>query len=43
MKYNFSETEKKWQKRWEEEKIFVADDSDKTKKKFYRIYSFFRM
>ncbi len=40
MKYNFSETEKKWQKRWEDEKIFVADDSDKTKKKFYGLVEF---
>ncbi|MBQ6701535.1 MAG: leucine--tRNA ligase [Clostridia bacterium] len=40
MRYNFSETEKKWQKRWEDEKIFVADDSDKTKKKFYGLVEF---
>ncbi|MBQ7968870.1 MAG: leucine--tRNA ligase [Clostridia bacterium] len=40
MKYNFSETEKKWQKRWEDEKIFLADDSDKTKKKFYGLVEF---
>ncbi len=40
MKYNFSETERKWQKRWEDEKIFVADDSDKTKKKFYGLVEF---
>ncbi|MBR5313909.1 MAG: leucine--tRNA ligase [Clostridia bacterium] len=40
MKYNFSETEKKWQKRWEDEKIFLANDSDKTKKKFYGLVEF---
>ncbi len=40
MKYNFSETEKKWQKRWEDERIFIADDSDKTKKKFYGLVEF---
>ncbi|MBE6718173.1 MAG: leucine--tRNA ligase [Ruminococcaceae bacterium] len=40
MKYNFSENEKKWQKRWEDEKIFLADDSDKTKKKFYGLVEF---
>ncbi len=40
MKYNFSETEKKWQKKWEDEKIFLADDSDKTKKKFYGLVEF---
>ncbi|MBE6670918.1 MAG: leucine--tRNA ligase [Ruminococcaceae bacterium] len=40
MKYNFSENEKKWQKRWEDEKIFLADDSDKSKKKFYGLVEF---
>ncbi len=40
MKYNFSETEKKWQDKWEEAKIFHADDSDKTKKKFYGLVEF---
>ena len=40
MKYSFSESEKKWQKRWEDEKIFHADDSDKSKKKFYGLVEF---
>lgn len=40
MKYNFSEVEKKWQKRWDDEKIFNADDSDRTKKKFYGLVEF---
>ncbi len=40
MRYNFSETEKKWQKKWEDEKIFVANDNDKTKKKFYGLVEF---
>jgi len=40
MKYNFSENEKKWQKRWEDEKIFLADDSGKSKKKFYGLVEF---
>ena len=40
MRYNFSETEKKWQKKWEDEKIFLANDNDKTKKKFYGLVEF---
>ncbi len=40
MKYSFSESEKKWQQRWEDEKIFHADDSDKSKKKFYGLVEF---
>ena len=40
MKYNFTETEKKWQKKWEDEKIFHADDSDRKKKKFYGLVEF---
>ena len=40
MRYNFSETEKKWQKKWEDEKIFIANDNDKTKKKFYGLVEF---
>ena len=40
MRYNFSETEKKWQKKWEDEKIFLADDSDRSKKKFYGLVEF---
>ncbi len=39
MKYNFSEIDKKWQARWEEEKAFEAKDySDK--KKFYSLVEF---
>lgn len=37
--YNFSETEKKWQKIWEENKTFHASD-DYTKPKFYALVEF---
>ena len=39
MKYDFRETEKKWQKKWEESGIFEAH-IDKTKKKFYALVEF---
>ena len=39
MKYDFRETEKKWQKKWEESGIFEAR-IDKTKKKFYALVEF---
>jgi leucyl-tRNA synthetase len=32
--YNFSRIEKKWQKKWEEKKIFEVKE-DKKKKKYY--------
>lgn len=32
--YNFSEIEKKWQKKWEEKKVFVSKENPK-KRKFY--------
>ena len=34
MEYNFSEIEKKWQKKWQEEKVFEVDEKSK-KKKYY--------
>ncbi len=39
MKYNYSEIEAKWQKRWEDEKVFEAKD-DFSKKKFYGLIEF---
>ena len=39
MKYNFSEIEKKWQKRWEEEGIFHAQDAS-DKPKFFALVEF---
>ena len=39
MKYDFRETEKKWQRKWEESGIFEAH-IDKTKKKFYALVEF---
>ncbi len=39
MKYDYSEIEAKWQKRWEDEKVFEAKD-DFTKKKFYGLIEF---
>jgi leucyl-tRNA synthetase len=38
-RYNFKETEKKWQKIWEENKIFKSK-IDKNKKKFYCLEMF---
>ncbi|OGW04261.1 MAG: leucine--tRNA ligase [Nitrospinae bacterium RIFCSPLOWO2_01_FULL_39_10] len=37
--YNFKEIESKWQKRWEEEKIFKVDE-DPSKKKYYLLEMF---
>ncbi len=39
MKYDYSEIEAKWQKRWEDEKVFEAKD-DYSKKKFYGLIEF---
>ncbi|NLM84843.1 MAG: leucine--tRNA ligase [Clostridiales bacterium] len=39
MKYDFRRIEKKWQKRWEEEKTFAAT-LDESKKKFYALIEF---
>ena len=39
MKYNFTDIEKKWQKRWDEEKTFAAR-LDKSKKKYYALVEF---
>lgn len=38
-RYNFSEIEEKWQKYWEENKLFQTDD-DETKKKYYLLEMF---
>ncbi len=40
MAYDFKSVEQKWQKVWEDKKAFIADDSDKTKKKFYGLVEF---
>ncbi|MCK4835523.1 MAG: class I tRNA ligase family protein, partial [Candidatus Aminicenantes bacterium] len=39
MKYNFKEIESKWQKVWEDQKIFQAVEDDH-KKKFYCLEMF---
>ena len=39
MKYDFTDIEKKWQKRWDEEKSFAAR-LDKSKKKYYALVEF---
>ena len=39
MKYDFTDIEKKWQKRWDEEKTFAAR-LDKSKKKYYALDEF---
>ncbi len=39
MKYNFAEVEKKWQKKWEDEGVFHADDNS-GKPKFYGLVEF---
>ncbi len=39
MKYDFTDIEKKWQKRWNEEKTFAAR-LDKSKKKYYALVEF---
>nr|WP_027399670.1 leucine--tRNA ligase [Anaerovorax odorimutans] len=38
-RYNFNEIEKKWQKYWEDNKLFKTDD-DETKKKYYLLEMF---
>ncbi len=40
MKYNYAEIEKKWQKKWDEEKTFKASNDDLTKPKFYALVEF---
>lgn len=40
MDYNFSEIEKKWQKRWETEEKFKAVDLDYSRPKYYILYEF---
>ncbi len=39
MKYDFSSVEKKWQKKWEEEGVFHAEDNS-SKPKFYSLVEF---
>ncbi|MBQ7380462.1 MAG: class I tRNA ligase family protein, partial [Clostridia bacterium] len=39
MKYDYISIEPKWQKRWEEAKIFEASN-DRSKKKFYGLVEF---
>ena len=39
MKYDFSAIEKKWQKRWDDAKIFCAEDNS-DKPKFYGLVEF---
>ena len=39
MEYNFNEIEKRWQKRWAEEKTYHATE-DKDKQKFYVLNMF---
>lgn len=40
MKYDFTAIEKKWQKRWEEQKTFAAKTGDREKKKYYALIEF---
>ncbi len=40
MKYEFSRIEKKWQKKWEDEKVYRAVTGDKEHKKFYGLIEF---
>ena len=40
MKYDFTAIEKKWQKRWEEEKTFAAKTGETDKPKFYGLVEF---
>ena len=40
MKYEFTNIEKKWQKRWLEEKPFAAVTGDTTKPKFFGLVEF---
>ena len=40
MEYNFREIEKKWQKRWVENKTYQVTE-DETKKKFYVLFNVF--
>ena len=39
MKYDFKSIEKKWQKKWEEAKIFEAEDNS-SKPKYYNLVEF---
>ncbi len=38
--YNFAEIEKKWQRKWQELKVFKANVDDKTNRKFYLLNMF---
>lgn len=41
--YNFKEVEKKWQKKWADEKVFQAIDFHPTKPKYYVLYEFYNI
>ena len=40
MKYDFTRIEKKWQKKWQEEKTFACETGDRTRPKFYGLVEF---
>ncbi|MEG2570709.1 MAG: class I tRNA ligase family protein, partial [Clostridia bacterium] len=40
MKYDFAAIEKKWQKKWADEGAFRADNSDKSRPKFFGLVEF---
>ena len=40
LKYDFAAIEKKWQKKWLEEKPFACHTGDTDKKKFYALVEF---
>lgn len=40
MRYNYTEIEKKWQKKWSDEKTFAASNTDMSKPKFYALVEF---
>lgn len=41
--YNFKEIEKKWQDKWQKEKVFKAVDFHPTKPKYYVLYEFYNI
>ncbi len=43
MTYDFAKIEKKWQKKWSDEKSFKAIDFHKTKPKYYVLYEFYNI
>ena len=40
MRYNYTEIEKKWQKKWDEQKTFKASNDDLSKPKFFALVEF---